>query len=172
MRIFIVGFMGSGKTTLGRVLAEKLNLTFIDLDHFIEEKHKHSIASIFSLVGDEGFRKIEKVCLHEVFAKENIVVATGGGTPYYFDNMETMNENGTTVYLKVPPDVLVQRLLNSRMEYRPLLKGKTHEQLSEYVYKTLAERETIYAESTYVVDSDNINVNQLIKLFSQEEVAL
>jgi len=161
MRIFIIGFMGSGKTTLGKVLAEKIGLEFVDLDEYIEQKHKYSIASIFSLVGEEGFRKVEKVCLNELAQKDNVLISTGGGTPFFFDNMDVMNQSGKTVYLKVSPETLIERLAVSRMEYRPLIKGKNISELSDYIYDTLANRSIYYEKAHHIFDGEHDSMDHI-----------
>jgi shikimate kinase len=164
MRIFFVGFMGSGKTTHGRLLAEKLNYDFLDLDDYIEEKHKHSISSIIALVGEDGFRKVEKACLHEVLTRNNIIISTGGGTPCFFDNMEIINNHGLSIFLKADTDILCKRLINCKTEYRPLIKGKSPEELKDYITKTLENRESFYSQAHYILDAENITTDQIAEI--------
>src|SRR5690554_4257405 len=99
-RIFIIGYMGSGKTTVGKKLAKSLSLSFIDLDAFIESKYRKTIAEIFAEKGEDGFRKIESKALSEVALIEDVVISTGGGAPCFYNNMELMNKTGTTVIYK------------------------------------------------------------------------
>ena len=99
-RIFLIGFMGSGKTTLGKALAQKLGVDFIDLDLYIETRYHKTVREIFAESGEERFRQIEKSLLHEVADFENVIIAAGGGTPCFFDNIDYMNGHGTCVYLK------------------------------------------------------------------------
>ena len=106
IRIIIVGYMGSGKTTVGKALAQDLNLTFYDLDWYIESRMHKTVPQIFAEKGEEGFRKIEHNMLHEVAEFEDVIISCGGGTPCFFDNMDYMNGQGDTVYLKATPEVL------------------------------------------------------------------
>jgi len=109
-RIFIIGYMGSGKTTVGKLLARSLSLEFIDLDAYIENKYRKTISALFAGKGEEEFRKIESQALHEVAQFEDVVISTGGGAPCYLDNMALMNQAGTTVYIKADPEELAARL--------------------------------------------------------------
>ena len=107
-RIFLIGYMGVGKTTLGKALADRTGLSFIDLDLFIEGRYRKTIRQIFEAEGEEAFREIERKALHEVAEFEDIILSTGGGTPCFFDNMTYMNRVGTTVYLKASPEALTR----------------------------------------------------------------
>lgn len=107
-RIILIGYMGAGKTTLGKALSQSLGLAFYDLDWYIESRMHRTVKQIFDERGEEGFRQIEHNMLHEVAEFENVVIACGGGTPCFFDNMEYLNGQGETVYLKCTPDVLYQ----------------------------------------------------------------
>ena len=109
-RIFLIGFMGSGKTTLGKALAQKLGVDFIDLDLYIETRYHKTVREIFAESGEERFRQIEKSLLHEVADFENVIIAAGGGTPCFFDNIDYMNGHGTCVYLKASVEELCKRL--------------------------------------------------------------
>ena len=109
-RIFLTGYMGAGKTTLGRAFAAAEGLQFVDLDWYIEERTHRTVQQLFAEGGEEGFRRTEQRLLHEVACFEDVVVATGGGTPCFFDNMEVMNRAGITVFLDVPVPVLLARL--------------------------------------------------------------
>lgn len=122
-RIFLIGYMGAGKTTLGRALAKELDIQFIDLDSYIEERLCKSVSQIFAENGEEGFRDIERRMLHEVGDFENVVISTGGGTPCFFDNIEYMNRQGATVFLDVPVERLFIRLKIARKK-RPLIMEK------------------------------------------------
>ncbi len=151
MLFYLVGFMGVGKSTCGKKLASRLDYDFVDLDAYIENKHKHTVSSIFNILGEEGFRKIERYALQEISQLQNTIVATGGGTPCFFDNMEVINRTGTSVYLYLNDRALLSRLRGSKQR-RPLIKDKTDEQLSEYIIKTLNEREVFYIQSAIKVD--------------------
>ena len=131
-RIFLIGYMGAGKTTLGRALAKELNIQFIDLDSYIEERLCKSVSQIFAEKGEAGFRDIERRMLHEAGEFENVIISTGGGTPCFFDNIEYMNGQGTTVFLDVPIDRLFIRLSIARKK-RPLIMNKSDEELRSFI---------------------------------------
>lgn len=170
-RIFLIGYMGAGKTTAGRELAKELNLEFVDLDHFIQARYQKTVGQIFSDVGEGEFRNIEKSILKEVGEFEDVVISTGGGTPCFFDNIEYMNQVGTTIYLKASADVLASRL-NDCKEKRPLIKDKNEEELLRFVTDTLEKREPFYSkakiiyETEVLVTREDVNeyVRKLIKL--------
>lgn len=155
--------MGSGKTTAGKELAVRLNYSFVDLDLYIEKKEKRTISTIFSDEGEKNFRKIERRVLKEIVKTDNIVVACGGGTPCYSDNMLLMKEKGQTVYLEMPVGALINRLKNSYGE-RPLIKGKS-EELRNYISSTLAEREKYYQKAHYTVNALNLKVDSILNFF-------
>lgn len=146
-RIFLIGYMGSGKTSLGKLLAEKLGYTFVDMDASIEEKYHKTVTEIFTEYGQDKFREMERDCLHEVADFENVIISTGGGTPCYFDNMEYMNNHGLTVYLNLTIDQLTERLSSSRPGKRPLIEGLNHEELRQFIVNALAVREPFYAKA-------------------------
>ncbi|MDR3118502.1 MAG: shikimate kinase [Mediterranea sp.] len=152
IRIFLIGYMGAGKTTLGKAFARELNLSFVDLDWYIEERFHKTVSELFVEKGEDGFRKIERKMLHEVGEFENVVISTGGGTPCFFDNMDYMNQRGTTVYLNVGPDVLHRRLIVATQS-RPILKGKTAGELYAFIVEKLAERIPCYSMAQYMFDA-------------------
>lgn len=149
--IFLIGYMGCGKTTLGEALRSFAGVDFVDLDQYIEEREHMSISSIFAQRGEDEFRRIEQEALHEV-ASRQAVIACGGGTPCRPGNMELMNSCGTTVWLNVPQDVLYRRLREGRAK-RPLIAGKTDEQLRDFIAKSLHDREPYYSQAQYQFDS-------------------
>lgn len=149
--IILVGYMGSGKTTIGRQLARALGRTFYDLDWYIEMRYHRSVAQIFSEKGEDGFREIERNMLHEAAEFEDTVLSCGGGTPCFFDNMEYIRRVSGSVYLKATPEVLAQHLGMRRVE-RPLIKGKSPEELLEYIRTSLKEREPFYLQAQHVID--------------------
>ena len=138
-RIFIVGYMGSGKTTVGRQLARSLSLQFVDLDLFVEGKYRKTVLQLFVERGEEGFRELERQALCEVAEFENVVISTGGGTPCFFNNMALMNRAGITVYLQAEPEELAHRLISSRTS-RPLIAGKSKEELVSFITEHLVRR--------------------------------
>ena len=150
-RIILVGYMGSGKTTVGRQLALALGVSFYDLDWYIEMRYRRSVAQIFRESGEEVFREMERNMLHEAAEFENVVLSCGGGTPCFFDNMQYMNSLADTVYLKACPEVLAAHLKMARVE-RPLIKGKTEDELLAYIRESLAAREPFYAQAKHTLD--------------------
>ena len=162
MRIFLIGFMGSGKTTIGRQLVSMLGYKFIDQDELIEKHYNMTVSEIFATFGEEKFRETE----HEVLAdlimkKDDFVISTGGGAPCFSDNMQLMNNNGMTVYLKADPKTLVHRLKDST-ETRPLLKGKTELELLQFVTNKLAEREPYYNQAKLIIPTDDLQIEDVI----------
>ena len=133
MIYFLIGFMGSGKSFVGKRLAEKLNCDFVDLDDYLVEKEGLSIAEIFEKYDENYFREKESIYLSHFFDKKNIVLATGGGAPCFFDNMKKMCNNGITIYLYISPTLLFERL-SKQKEQRPLLKGKTDDELRDFIF--------------------------------------
>ena len=146
MKIFLVGFMGSGKSTLGKKLAELMNVSFIDLDEKIESGEGKTINEIFSLRGEESFRKAEAEMLRKTKRNADAVIATGGGAPCFYDNMKWMNENGLTIYLEAAPGELYHRLLKER-HTRPLLASLGDIALFDFIKSSLAHREPYYAQA-------------------------
>jgi len=162
-RIFLIGFMGSGKSTLGSKLARKVGFDYIDMDQLIEETAGMTIPGIFNEHGEQVFRKWEHNILLELCERENVVVSTGGGAPCHNDMIRIMNDHGCTVYIKLPPDALKDRLLNSKTE-RPLIKGKSESELLEFISSLLAEREKFYRQAMYTVNGVNLQLEELINL--------
>ena len=150
-RIILVGYMGSGKTTVGKALSKETGMMFYDLDWYIESRMRKSVSQIFAERGEEGFRKIEYNMLHEVAEFEDVIISCGGGTPCFFDNMDYLNQQGDVVYLKATPETLYKHLLMAKME-RPLLKGKSSEELIAYITEHLKERSPFYEKARYILD--------------------
>lgn len=161
-RIFLVGYMGSGKTAMGKLLAKRLGLTFIDLDNYIENKFRCTIAEIFQQDGEAGFREIEKQCLHEVAEIEDVVIATGGGAPCFFDNMDFMNRCGETIYIKLTPEHLAKRLSSSKSGVRPLLQDKSGDDLLQHITQTLKNREPFYMQSKHIIEGTDTEIKRQI----------
>lgn len=158
-----MGYMGAGKTTVGKMLAKDLGLQFYDLDWYIEERMRKTVPQIFAERGEDGFREIERRLLHEAAEFEDIVLSCGGGTPCFFDNMEYMNAQGSTVYLKADPEVLYAHLKMGKVE-RPLLKNKTPEQMKEFIKEQLSRREQYYLKAQNVLDVNLLDNYEKIKI--------
>ena len=150
-RVILIGYMGAGKTTIGKALSKDMGITFYDLDWYIESRMRKTVAQIFAERGEEGFRKIEYNMLHEVAEFEDVIISCGGGTPCFFDNMDYLNQQGQVVYLKAEPEVLYKHLLMGKIE-RPLLKGKSPEELIAFIREQLEKREVFYSMAQYTLD--------------------
>lgn len=156
MLIFLIGYMGCGKSSLGQPLSRLMNYSFIDLDSTIERVCEMKIEDIFAQFGEEYFRKEERRQLIELCeTSENCVISTGGGTPCYNDNMEIMKRYGLTVYINLEKNILISRLLSSKKK-RPLIQSMTEEELREFVGNSLASREPIYNQSEINITGRNI----------------
>lgn len=158
--IFLIGYMGAGKTAVGRALARRYGLEHIDLDWRIEQRFHQKISDMFATIGEEGFRRRERNMLQEVIGMENVVVSVGGGTPCFFDNMEQMNVAGQTIYLQCTVDVLVERIMRSQNK-RPIVADKTQEELTQFVAEHLAEREPIYLKAKHILHTTELNLSEI-----------
>jgi len=168
MRVFLIGYMGVGKTTIGKKLSKKLGLEFIDLDKVITDGEYASIPQVMENIGEEYFRTIERQYLEKVAKKDKVLISTGGGAPCFFDNMTVINNSGVSVYLKMDEKSLVQRLKNG-MESRPLLKGKSISELEEFVSQHLAQREPFYSKAKICFGALNFNTKKMEELAKQIE---
>ena len=175
-RIFLVGFMGVGKTTLGMALAKKAGFSFLDLDAYIEDRMQQSIRQLYTALQEEKFRLLEKQMLHEVAEMEDVVISTGGGTPCFFDNMLWMNKRGKTVFLQATLEVLFARLKVGR-ETRPLLANLTDMELKRFIDSRLKERLPFYQLAVYSYSSDHLeslaeldnSVEELLDLLAEDK---
>lgn len=170
MLLFLTGFMGSGKTTLGKRLATLLHYGFVDLDELIEQQTGRSIPDLF-LKGEHGFREIETMVLHSLADADNMVVSTGGGTACFNDNIAWMNSHGITIYIRMSAGSLFHRLSGSKQK-RPLLAGKADVELMEYITDTLREREYFYTRSHYTVKGENLDAAALLAEIEKGESQL
>jgi shikimate kinase len=153
MRIYLIGFMGAGKTRGGRILSEKLGLKFLDLDEWIEQEEGQSVSEIFRDRGEATFRELEAAYLRRTSGMSGIIVATGGGTPCFFENIDWMKENGFTIYLRASVETLVERLKMDK-DKRPLLAGLADETLKSTIESRLLERSPFYEKAFLEVRSD------------------
>lgn len=151
--LFIIGYMGCGKTTFGKALSEATGLHFIDLDQFIETRYAASISEIFGSYGEEGFRKIERDMLIEVSSLEDTIISCGGGTPCFFDNMTIMNDHGTTLWLRTTEECLYNRLTLLR-HTRPLLANRTDEEILHIIRHQLEARAPFYSRAHIIWQGD------------------
>lgn len=162
-RIFLIGFMGCGKTSWGRKLAAGLGYEFIDLDHVLEAQVEMTIAEYFAAHGEDAFRRLESQVLKETPYPNNVVVSTGGGLPCFFDHMDWMNADGKTIYIQLTPKTLADRLENARVR-RPVLQDKKGAELEAFIEHKLAERESFYLQATHIVNGINMSVDGLIDI--------
>jgi shikimate kinase len=160
-RIFLIGYMGSGKTTLGKAYARAMQLQFIDLDWYIEERFHKTVQELFEERKEDGFREIERNMLHEVAEFEDVIIACGGGTPCFFDNMEYMNGKGETVFLDASPEVLFRRLKIAKSK-RPLLMDKSDEELMDVIQNALRIRIPFYSQAKYVFNAESLEDKEQI----------
>ncbi|HOU99064.1 MAG TPA: shikimate kinase [Bacteroidales bacterium] len=162
MRYFLIGFMGSGKSTIGNQLARYLNIDFFDLDKYIEKNTRSSIQTIFETEGEEVFRKYESKYLKQIIAASSqSVISTGGGTPCYYDNLQVMQQNGIVIYLKQNTNTLAKRILTSKTK-RPLIKNMGEKELLQWIEDKLAERGIYYNQANLIIEAQNINAATLV----------
>jgi len=165
MRVYLIGYMGCGKSTLGRRFSKYLGVQFVDMDDYIEERNYKTIPQIFAEEGETEFRKKERKALEELSEFTDIVIATGGGAPCFFDNIDLMNKTGKTIYLNIHPAILADRLLSSKTD-RPLIKGKSREELVAFIDETLHKRNEFYLQAKYQITEPDFNLNELKKMIS------
>ena len=154
-RIFLIGYMGAGKTTVGHELAKQMELTFIDLDLYIEARYHKTIRELFAEKGEADFREIERKALHEVADFEDVLVSTGGGAPCFFDNIDFMVSTGTTVYLRVSADELAARLEPCK-QTRPIIQHLSGDELKQFIEKNLEKREPFYSKASIIFDAEEM----------------
>lgn len=157
--------MGCGKSTLGKRLAKHTGLQFVDMDNYIEERNCKTVPQIFAEEGEAEFRKKEQKALQELSEFTDIIIATGGGAPCFFDNMERMNKTGKTIYMNIDPSILADRLLKSKTE-RPLIKGKSRDELVTFIDETLKKRNAFYSQAHYQITQPDFNLEELMKKIS------
>lgn len=159
-RIYLTGFMGSGKSTLGKKLSSRLGYSFFDTDHLFERRFQRGIGDFINTRGESAFRKAEQEILRGTFSLQQAVISTGGGLPCYFDNMDQINRHGLSIYIYLPPSALYSRLSRSKYQ-RPLISGLTGEQLLTYITRELDSREAIYRLAHIRVSGISLNAKDL-----------
>jgi shikimate kinase len=157
--IYIIGFMGVGKSTIARELSKQLNISFVDTDEKIEKQEKNSIINIFNTNGEIYFRKLEAKLLKQI--KEKQVIACGGGMPLFNNNMEYICKTGVSIYLEASPEFLFSRLKNERKE-RPLISQFNNYELKQFIYNQYTERKKIYNKATYKINVDNKTMEEIL----------
>ena len=163
MKIFLIGFMGSGKTFWGKKLSEKLGLPFFDLDEQVEAQEGKTINEIFAQEGEEYFRLHEKDTLHIITeSHDSFVMSTGGGTPCYFKNIDYMNKSGTTLWINTSIDLLFERLMKEKEE-RPLLKNMQDDQLKGFIIKKFSDRKIYYEQASVIIDDANNSMEEILE---------
>jgi len=163
MRIFLIGFMGCGKTHWGKRMSEKLQLPFFDLDSLIEEREGKSITDIFAEMGEEYFRMLEKDVLYMITeSHESFVMACGGGAPCFFNNIDYMKSRGTTVWINCSTDCLYSRLVKEK-EKRPLIRSIPNEELKSYIIKKYSDRKIFYQQADVILAEDDVTLEALIE---------
>ena len=163
MKIFLVGYMGSGKSTLGPKIAKRMNMGFIDLDKEIEAREQRSINAIFFHDGEDAFRKIEQQVLADIIKKQDgFVMATGGGTPCYFTNMALMKKSGLTMYLSMPAKALATRVV-ATADQRPLLRGLSELEMQTFISDQLNQRLPFYKKASMTVNGLSVDLDLLMQ---------
>ncbi len=163
MKIYLIGFMGAGKTHWGRQLSQKRAIPFFDLDEQVMTHTGKSIDEIFNEDGEEHFRLMEKEVMHIITeSHDSFVMACGGGSPCYFNNIDYMNQSGTTVWINAPIETLFQRLLGEKNQ-RPLIRGLSDQQLRAFIIKKFADRKIYYEQADVVIDEDPVQLDKLIE---------
>lgn len=167
MKVFLIGFMGSGKSVLGRKLANALKHDYYDLDKYIEQKYKMSVNSLFFQFDENIFRNLETKSLEEISSKKSFICSLGGGTPCFNSNLKIIKNSGTSIYLKLDAKTLTNRLINSKTK-RPLITNLNEEELLYKVEKMLKERESFYSQADIIVEALNIKADDIINRIIQD----
>lgn len=162
-RIYIVGYMGAGKTTAAKRIANRLGWEVADTDAMFEEKYRISIHDFFQKYDEQLFRRLESEVLKSTENLENTVISTGGGLACFFDNMEWMNQHGLTLFMRISPEAAAERILNSKRK-RPLTENKTKEELTEYIRQHYASRLPFYEQAQITVKSEDFDLDGFMEL--------
>ena len=160
MKVYLIGYMGSGKSSAGKLLAEKMKVDFLDFDRYIENETGKTIAEIFDTEGEEKFRELENQYLKKILNKENTVVSLGGGTPCFHNNIELINKSGKSVYLDMDVESLVKRLFKARNK-RPLIRGLNETELKYFIEANLEKRKAVYEQAHFTVNASGLSVEEV-----------
>ena len=163
MIIFLVGFMGSGKSTVGQRLAGRLGYSFIDMDARLEGEHGMTINEIFEKLGEKAFRELESNLLKEMVSLQDTVISTGGGLPCTGNNMDLINRKGVSIYLRMEPAALLNRLTRGKSR-RPLIRHLSRQELETFIQEKLREREPVYLRAHHIISGLNFNMDELVEI--------
>ena len=167
MRLYLIGYMASGKSTIGRKIAKRTELPFFDTDKMVEEAEGAAVADIITYAGEEYFREAERRALEQTAEVENAIISTGGGLPVWGDNQAWIAEQGMSVYLKRTPEQILSRLSPHGRQKRPKFRGKSDEELLQFMHEHLAEREPIYEKADMVIDCEEVSDEEIVEKLSQ-----
>ena len=165
MRIFLLGFMGSGKSHWGRLWAAAHNFNFIDLDEELEKQEQKTVAAIFETRGEDYFRQKETILLRSLTAQSNSIVSCGGGTPCFFDNMAWMNKNGLTIFLEATTQFILKNIKNEK-DKRPLIKDKDDAEILFFIEQKLKERQPYYSKAKIILQAEDLNIDSIKKVIN------
>lgn len=168
MRLYLIGYMGCGKSTIGRKIARFAALRFVDTDSMIEQREGAKVADIINIQGEEYFRAVEHSVLEDTVAEDDVVISTGGGLPMWQDNMERIKQLGLSVYLRRSAQNIISRLSPYGRQKRPKFRGLNDEELLAFMLTHMAEREPTYMKADVVIDCDHLSDNEIIDLIIKE----
>jgi shikimate kinase len=163
MIIFLLGFMGSGKSTVGQRLAGRLGYSFIDMDARLEGEHGMTINEIFEKLGEKAFRELESNLLKEMVSLQDAVISTGGGLPCTGNNMDLINRKGVSIYLRMEPAALLNRLSRGKSR-RPLIRHLSRQELETFIQEKLREREPVYLRAHHIISGLNFKMDELVEI--------
>jgi shikimate kinase len=168
MLIYLIGLPGSGKSTIGKTLAQKLNYAYFDMDDVICVQEKKTIEELFADKGENYFRELEHSVLHDTFDLKNTIISTGGGVPCYFDNMVEMKKHGLTIFINPTTEELANRLFGQGGENRPMLKGKSHKQVLDFIEAKYKERAPYYEQAKLIFSTNKLKPEDLLNRLKKE----
>lgn len=164
MRLYLIGYMGCGKSTIGRKIARYAHLRFVDTDSLVEQREQATVADVITYHGEEYFRGVEHSVLQSTAEEDDLVVSTGGGLPVWGDNMARIGELGVSIYLRRSPQNIISRLSPYGRQKRPKFRGLNDEQLLAFMTSHMAEREPIYSQADITIECDTMTDNEIIDL--------